>query len=109
MSVTAAASSEEIDRKIQDAGERLVILMFTSTGCAACRNVDSKVRLLSAEFGDKVMFIKVDVNASDDIAHRYHIHLLPTFMFLKYGKTTDKFSGADFTQLIKKIKEQLKK
>lgn len=108
MSIATATTAADLDRYIKDAADKLVVIMFTSPGCAACTTVDPKVNQLSAEYGNRVLFIKVDVNKSE-IAHRYHIHLLPTFMFLKYGKSLDKFSGADATQLAKKINEYLAK
>lgn len=109
MAVVIASSTSELDKHIKEAADRLVIIMFTSASCAACRTVDPKVSQMSAEYGNRVLFIKVDVNQSNEIAHRYHIHLLPTFMFLKYGKTLDKVSGADTVQLSKKINEHLNK
>lgn len=104
MSIVIANSVDDLDRHLQDAKDKLAVIMFTSPGCAACRAVEPKVNQMAAtEFVNKVVFIKVDVAESSDLAHRYHIHLLPTFMFMRYGKSLEKFSGADAPMLNRKI------
>lgn len=109
MAILVANTVKELDNHLHEAGEKLAVIMFTSPTCAACRNINPKITQLSSEFGNKVVIIKVDVNESHDLAHRYHIHLLPTFMFMRYGKTLDKFSGADAPMLLKKITSLLNK
>lgn len=109
MSIVVAVTLDDLDRFLHDAREKLAVIMFTSPSCAACRSVEPKINQLATDFGNRVMFIKVDVNRSDNLAHRYHIHLLPTFMFMRYGKSLEKFSGADAPTLSKKINEILNK
>lgn len=103
MSIVIANTLSDLDRHLQEAKDKLAVIMFTSPGCAACRAVEPRVNQMATEFGNKVLFIKVDVAESSDLAHRYHIHLLPTFMFMRYGKSLEKFSGADAPLLNKKI------
>lgn len=109
MTIVTANTVQQLDKQMQEAGERLVVIMFTSPTCAACRNINPKISQLSTDFENKVVVIKVDVTESNDLAHRYHIHLLPTFMFMRYGKSVDKFSGSDATMLNNKIKSLLNK
>lgn len=108
MAIVIANTVTDLDKQLHEAGDKLVVIMFTSESCAACRNIDPKVTQVSREYGDRIVVVKVNVNGSNDLAHRYHIHLLPTFLFMRYGKNLDKFSGADSTMLNLKIKELLK-
>jgi thioredoxin 1 len=46
-----------------------------------------------------VMFIKVDVDKNPEIAARYQVKSMPTFLFLKNRKEKSRFSGADIVKL----------
>lgn len=109
MAIVMANSAAELDQQIHDAGDKLVVVMFTSDTCAACRNINPKVTQFAKEYGNRLKIIKVDVNQKNDLAQRYHIHLLPTFLFMRYGRSVDKFSGADGPMLNNKINTLLKK
>lgn len=45
------------------------------------------------------VFLKVDVDELPDIAQRYKVMSMPTFLFLKNGKVVDRFSGASAEKL----------
>lgn len=56
-----------------------------------------------AEFKE-VTFVKVDVDDSADIATKYGIQSMPTFLFLKDGGMVTRFSGADASKLRETIR-----
>ena len=51
-----------------------------------------------------VMFIKVDVEKSPDIAARYQVSGMPTFVFMRNRKEIERFSGANIVKLKESIR-----
>ena len=49
---------------------------------------------LSAEYGDKVVIGKCDVEENDEITTKYGVRNIPTIIFLKNGELVDKQVGA---------------
>ena len=47
-----------------------------------------------------VEFVKVDVDAADDIAAMCGVQAMPTFQFFKGGKKVDEMKGANVNGLI---------
>ena len=45
------------------------------------------------------VFLKVDVDESQDLAMKYGVQSMPTFLFLKDGKELSRFSGAAVDKL----------
>lgn len=61
---------------------------------------------LSSQYDkQKVTFLKVDVDDLNEIATRYQIKSMPTFLFIKDKKVVDRFSGANVELLQKTIQK----
>ena len=56
---------------------------------------------LAAEYGDKVVIGKCDVQENDDIAVKYSVRNIPTLLFLKNGELVDKQVGACSKEALK--------
>ena len=54
---------------------------------------------MAGELKDQVVFLKVDVDETDDIAAEYKIEAMPTFVFIKNKAVVEKFSGASEAKL----------
>eukprot|EP01031_Cornospumella_fuschlensis_P023978 gene23978-29024_t len=59
---------------------------------------------MSKEYKD-VIFLKVDVDEASDVAEKYKVAAMPTFVFLKGGKEVGRFAGAS----VEKLQEMLEK
>ncbi|CAM9268554.1 unnamed protein product [Ectocarpus fasciculatus] len=51
-------------------------------------------------------FVKVDVDDATEIAMKYGVQAMPTFLFIKDGSVVNRFSGADAAKLRQTILEQ---
>ncbi len=71
-----------------------VVLDFWATWCGPCKKVGPLVEELAAEYADKAVIGKVDVEEEDELASRFGIRNIPTIIYLKNGEVVDKQVGA---------------
>ena len=70
-----------------------VLVDFYADWCGPCKMMAPVVETLDAEYEGRVKFAKVDIDASDDIAMKYGIMSIPTFIVFKNGDVKKKFIG----------------
>ncbi len=86
-----------------------VLVMFYSPTCPHCRTMEPHVREFAREYGETVLFARVDITASQWTAERYGVRSTPTFKFFCSGRPVSDMVGAVYPALLKKmIDERLK-
>jgi thioredoxin 1 len=70
-----------------------VLVDFTAAWCPPCRMMDPIVKALDDE-RDDVKVVKVDVDDSLDLAARYGVLSMPTFMVFRGGEPVSTLIGA---------------
>lgn len=83
---------------------KLMVIDFTATWCGPCRSMAPVFTDLAAKYTD-VEFIKIDVDQLDDVARKYEVVAMPTFLLMKKGKVVDKVVGAKKDELQTKIQQ----
>lgn len=58
------------------------VIDFNATWCAPCRQMTPVFHKLAKEFKGKYNFISIDVDIYPQIAEKYHIQSIPTFVFI---------------------------
>jgi thioredoxin len=71
-----------------------VLVDFYADWCGPCHTIAPTIEALSNEFEGKVKFVKVDVDANQEVASRYEIMSIPTIMLFENGKVEDSIVGA---------------
>jgi thioredoxin len=89
--------------------DRLVVVDFTASWCGPCRMIAPIYQQLAQEFGGKVTFLKVDVDAAPAVAQKFSVMSMPTFVFLKNkgSNVVSRFSGADTAKLTATVREHM--
>lgn len=71
-----------------------VVIDFFATWCGPCKVIAPKFEELSKLY-PTITFLKVDVDESGELAEKYNIRAMPTFVFLRDGVQIHKIEGAD--------------
>lgn len=87
----------EIDDSIFDAevleSDKPVLIDFWAPWCGPCIAISPMVEQLAGEFGDKVKFVKCNVDDNPSSPGKYGIRSIPTLMFFKDGNVVDQVIG----------------
>ena len=83
-------SSKEFNTKVADLsqkdmkylGTKPAIVDFYASWCGPCRAISPILEELAAEYKDKIVIYKVDVDASPDLAQAYGIRSIPAVLFI---------------------------
>jgi len=71
-----------------------VLVDFWAEWCGPCRMVGPIVNELSAEYENKAVIGKVNVDENKEISAKYGIRNIPTILFFNNGELVDKIVGA---------------
>jgi thioredoxin 1 len=70
------------------AANKYVVLDFTAEWCPPCKAIAPMYHKLATEHAvdNLVAFVKVDVDAAPDVAQKFEVTAMPTFVFLVDGE-----------------------
>src|SRR5262245_32742040 len=100
------ATASEV-REIVAASEGIVLVDFSAEWCPPCRMLDPVVDQLAAEAPD-VTLVRVDVDASPELAREYDVMSFPTLIFFTDGRPSQRLVGARGIAALREELEQVR-
>ena len=82
--------------------DKNVVIDFFADWCGPCKKIAPTYVELSKKYTN-VVFLKVDVDESEELSKSFVINALPTFIFLNNGNVVKKLEGANLPELTKNI------
>merc|ERR1712228_329689 len=98
MGLAPALVNWDLDAQLTNAGAKLVVIDFHAVLCGPCKMIAPHLEEMSKTMND-VVFLKVDVDDCEDIAAKYNITAMPTFIFLKNKEKAADLTGANLDKL----------
>jgi thioredoxin 1 len=81
---------------------------FYATWCGPCRAMHPVLDQLKNDMGNEVRVLKIDVDKNPDVADKFKIRGVPTFMLFKSGEVKWRQSGGmDLNTLKSKVRSAL--
>ena len=70
-----------------------VLLDFYAPWCAPCRMLSAVLEDVSEDYDGLIRVCGVNIDEEPQLADRYNITEIPTVIFFKNGRPTDRFTG----------------
>jgi thioredoxin 1 len=77
----------------------IAIVDFGAEWCGPCKFIKPEFKKLADEHNGKAVFLECDIDEHQDIADKFEIQSVPTFIVFKNGNKVDTFTGADSAKL----------
>lgn len=61
------------------------LMEFQAPWCTYCRRIAPAVRMISEEWGDALRILEIDIDEMPELALRYGVEAVPSFVFLRDG------------------------
>jgi thioredoxin 1 len=87
--------------------DKLIVVDFSASWCMPCKMIAPVFEEMASEFAASATFMKVDVDEIPEIASRYQVMAMPTFLFIKNGQVVSRFSGASVEKLRETVQSLL--
>ncbi|CEQ42193.1 SPOSA6832_03967, partial [Sporobolomyces salmonicolor] len=98
MSITVVTSLAQLDSLTTD--QRTVsVIDFHAVWCGPCKAIAPVYQRLAAQYSGKVQFLKVDVDQAQDVARRFAVQAMPTFIVMKGSSKMKGANAAGLEQL----------
>ena len=82
-------------------GETPTLVDFFATWCGPCKAMQPVLDQLKTDMHEKVRILKIDVDKNQDVAEKFKVRGVPTFVLFKNGEIIWRQSGGMSLQTLK--------
>ena len=89
-----------------ESSSKPVLVDFWAEWCPPCRMLAPTFEKLAANYGDQIIFAKVNVDELPEVAGQYGIRSIPTLLLLRDGEVLEELVGARPYQDLARVLDQ---
>ena len=71
----------------------LTVVDFWAPWCGPCKMMYPIMEKLERTYGDRIKFVRFNVDGNQDIAQRYHVMSVPSLVLFRDGQAKEKVTG----------------
>lgn len=75
-------------------GELPVVVEFWAQWCPPCTTMGPILEELAADYGDRLRVVRVDADEEPELARRFEVVSVPTFLVFRRGEVENRMVGA---------------
>src|SRR5260370_21088372 len=83
-------ASHDFAEQVLNASQ-MVVVDFSSERSSSCQLFDPEFAAVSKEYGGRVTFAKLDVDADEALTSERHVYCVPTLIFFKNAQEVNRF------------------
>ena len=99
-------SAENFDQQVVSS-DRPVLVDFWAEWCGPCRAIEPALKEVAADYEDRVVVGRLNVDEHPTIASRYGIRSIPSILLFQNGEVSDQIVGAVPKSSITNLLDQL--
>lgn len=88
-------------KSVVSSTNRLIVIDFGASWCGPCKNIAPQYHQLAEEM-QNVVFCKVDIDDFEELAQKFQVKSVPTFVFIKDTQLLETIQGANYNLLVQK-------
>ncbi len=85
--------TDETFEEVLKTSDKPVMVDFWAPWCGPCKAIGPTVEALSKEYGDKMIFAKVNVDDNPLSPSKFGVQAIPTLIFFKDGEVAEQITG----------------
>ena len=105
MSQAAEVTDSQWDSTVLQS-ETPVFVDFLAPWCAPCKSMGPHIDQLAQEYDGRLKVVKLNTQDNTEVAAKYGITAIPTFILIKNGEVADQIVGMQKYDALKKTVEK---
>ena len=95
-------NNENFEKEVLQS-EKTVLIDFWASWCGPCRMMSPVVDNIAETMGDKLKVCKVNIDENQELAEKYQVMTIPTFLVIKNGREIGRTIGVQSKEDILKL------
>ncbi|XP_059648906.1 thioredoxin H2-2-like [Cornus florida] len=99
---TSIKSVQALDQFLKEKQDKLNVVGISATWCSNWESIGENFRKTAGNCGDDVYYVEIDFDEMPDVARKYRLRYLPTFIVLKGEREVARVVGSNRREELEK-------